>query len=134
MCPIQIIRNRKAVRQGWRCRYCRQPMWLKDVQGFAARHGLGLEQARLLQVTAEHLHPRGEGGRNSYANIAAACLYCNRMRHQAGEVLSPTDYASYVQDQLRSGGWHGIRILSLDARPPSPRPLPLTAIISDIRS
>jgi CubicO group peptidase (beta-lactamase class C family) len=109
-------------------------MWLKDVEDFAAHHGLSLEQARLLQVTAEHLHPRGEGGRNSYANIAAACLYCNRMRHQAGEVLSPTDYARYVQKQLRSGGWHGIRILPLDALPPSHRPLPLPPIISGIRS
>ena len=134
MCPIQIIRNRKAVRQRWRCRYCRQPMWLKDIEVFAARHGLSLERARLLQVTAEHLHPRGEGGRNSYANIAAACLYCNRMRHQAGEVLSPTDYACYVQYQLRRGGWHGIRILPLNAWPRGSQPPRFPPIISGIRS
>lgn len=133
MCQIQIIRNRKAIRQRWRCRYCRQPMWLKDMEGFATRHGLSIEQAGLLQVTAEHLHPRGEGGRNSYANIAAACLYCNRRRHQTGRVLSPADYARYVQDQLRSGGWHGIRIFPPDTSRPRPRP-PFPQIISDIRS
>lgn len=112
MCLIQTIRNHKAVRQNWRCIYCEQPMWLKNPEAFAARHGLSLERASLLQVTAEHLRPRSEGGRNSYSNIAAACLHCNRMRHQAAEVLSPEDYARYVRDQLRGGQWHGIRLVS----------------------
>lgn len=111
MCLIQTIRNHKAVRQHWRCLYCDQPMWCKDVEAFAARHGLSLEKASLLQVTAEHLRPRSEGGRNSYANIAAACLYCNRMRHQTGKQhLSAAAYTQYVRSELRLGRWHGIRI------------------------
>lgn len=118
MCLIQTIRNHKAVRQHWRCIYCDQPMWLKDLEAFAARHRLSSEQASLLQVTAEHLLPRCEGGRNSYANIAAACLHCNRMRHQAPEVLSPEAYARYVRSQLQGGQWHGIRLVSSAARGP----------------
>lgn len=110
MCPLQIIRNRKAVRQRWTCTYCRQPMWLRNAEGFARRHGLTREQAELLQVTAEHLRARCDGGRNSYANIAAACLYCNRMRHQLGDALSPSDYRQFVRDELRAGRWHGILI------------------------
>jgi hypothetical protein len=116
MCLIQTIRNHKAARQRWRCIYCEQPMWLKNPEAFSARHRLSLEKARLLQVTAEHLQPRCEGGRNRYANIAAACLHCNRMRHQAGEVLSPGDYARYVRGQLQGGQWHGIRLVSSVAR------------------
>lgn len=110
MCPIQIIRDRKAVRQRWSCTYCRQPMWRRNVEGFARRHGLMIDQAARLQVTAEHLRARRDGGRNSYANIAAACLYCNRMRHQRGGARSPADYGRYVRSKLRCGGWHGILI------------------------
>lgn len=117
MCPIQIIRNRKAVRQHWLCCYCRQPMWNKNIEMFAAHHNLIPEQASFLQVTAEHLRPRSDGGRNSYANIAAACLYCNRMRHQLGEILSPADYREYVRTQLLRGRWHGIRIRPIDTPP-----------------
>jgi len=110
MCPIQIIRNRKAVRQRWTCYYCRQPMWCRNVEGFAHRHKLPVAKAGLLQLTAEHLRARRDGGVNSYANIAAACLYCNRMRHQLGDVLSPAAYVQYVRSELRAGRWHGIVI------------------------
>ncbi|MGN6690502.1 MAG: HNH endonuclease [Sphingopyxis sp.] len=110
MCPLQIIRNRKAARQRWSCHYCRQPMWRTNLEGFARRHGLTRDQAELLQLTAEHLRARRDGGRNSYANIAAACLYCNRMRHQNGDALSAADYARFVRSELRGGRWHGILI------------------------
>lgn len=110
MCPLQIIRNRKAARQRWTCTYCRQPMWRTDPEDFARRHCLTMEQAALFQVTAEHLRARRDGGRNSYANIAAACLYCNRMRHQHGDALSPPDYRRFVRSELRAGRWHGIII------------------------
>ncbi len=111
MCLIQTIRNHKAVRQHWRCIYCDQPMWLKSPEAFAVRHKLTLEQALNLQLTAEHLRPRCEGGRHSYRNITAACLHCNRMRHQLGKQdLRPADYGSYVREELRLGRWHGIRI------------------------
>lgn len=114
MCPLQIIRNRKAVRQRWTCYYCRQPMWRRNIEDFARRHGLTMEQAALLQVTAEHLRARCDGGRNSYANIAAACLTCNRMRHQLGDALSPADYVRFVRGELRAGRWHRVRINPID--------------------
>lgn len=114
MCPLQIIRNRKAVRQRWNCHYCRQPMWRRNVEAFARRHGLTMEKAERLQVTAEHLRARRDGGRNSYANIAAACLYCNRMRHQLADTLSPADYRKFIRDELRAGRWHAITINSIE--------------------
>src|SRR3546814_12975241 len=43
-------------------------------------------------------------------NIAAACLYCNRKRHHARRILSPSDYRMKVRRQLRRGRWHGILI------------------------
>jgi hypothetical protein len=111
MCPIQKIRNHQAVRQRWRCYYCDQPMWCEKPEAFAARHGLTRDQASQLQLTAEHLRARCEGGRHSYRNIAAACLFCNRMRHQTGrQHLSPADYARYVRAELSLGRWHGISI------------------------
>jgi len=111
MCQLQIIRDRKAARQGWTCYYCRQPIWGTDPISFAAHHGLTLRQALLLQSTAEHLLPRCEGGRDRYDNMVAACLYCNRVRHKAATILSPDAYAAKVRRQLQRGGWHGIRIV-----------------------
>lgn len=104
------IRDRQAARQGWTCTYCEQPMWRRDPTTFAARHGLTMRQAMLLQVTAEHLLPRSDGGKDSYANIAAACHFCNLKRHKARTILSPPDYAQKVRRQLRRGRWHGIRL------------------------
>lgn len=85
-------------------------MWRRDPAAFAASHGLTIGQARLLQVTAEHLLPRSDGGKDSYANIAAACWYCNLKRHKARSTLSPAAYAIKVQGQLKRGCWHGIRL------------------------
>ena len=110
------IRDRQAARQGWTCYYCKQPMWRTDPRAFAERHGLTLPQAKLLQVTAEHLVPRCEGGADSDANVAAACRFCNLKRHQAKTALSPAAYARKVRRQLQAGRWHGLRLQ------PSPPP------------
>lgn len=111
---LQHIRDRRAAEQGWCCFYCRQPMWRNDPAAFAERYGLTLRRAQWLQVTAEHLAPRGEGGKDSAANIAAACHYCNIKRHKARVILSPADYAAKVRRQLAAGRWHGIRIDKLE--------------------
>jgi 5-methylcytosine-specific restriction endonuclease McrA len=116
---LQHIRDRKAAKQGWTCYYCEQPMWRRDPATFAARHGLTLRQAKLLQVTAEHLVPRSDGGKDSYRNVAAACRFCNIKRHKAHTILSPADYARKVRGQLRRGRWHGIRLVET-AWPSSP--------------
>lgn len=110
MCKLQKIRDRKAAVQGWTCYYCEQPMWKNDAVIFAARHGLSLPQAKLLQATAEHLLPRSEGGPDSAANIVAACRYCNIKRHKARTILSPVAYAQKVRRQLQRGRWHGLRL------------------------
>src|SRR3546814_15521567 len=105
MCRLQKIRERQADRQGWSCTYCEQPMWLSDPAAFAARHGLTLRQALLLQVTAEHLLPASDGGAAAEANIPAACLYCNRKRHHARRILSPSDSRMKVRRTLPPGGY-----------------------------
>lgn len=112
MCRLQKIRERQADRQGWSCTYCEQPMWRSDPAAFAALHGLTLRQALLLQLTAEHLLPASDGGADEEPNIAAACLYCNRKRHHARNILAPEAYRRKVRRQLRRGGWHGIRLVT----------------------
>ncbi|WP_367620475.1 HNH endonuclease [Pseudomonas sp. CAN1] len=81
-------------------------MWLSSRKKFAQKHGLTLKQTIPYRATAEHLHPRGEGGRNTHANIAAACTFCNSRRHMSPEVLSPVAYAEFVQKEMARGAWH----------------------------
>ncbi|USI76530.1 HNH endonuclease [Sphingopyxis sp. USTB-05] len=83
-------------------------MWKDNPAAFAAKNGITLRQARLLQVTAEHLTPRADGGCDSDKNIVAACVYCNISRHKGRDVLSPDAYASKVRRQLQLGRWHGL--------------------------
>src|SRR3546814_19295206 len=106
MCRLKKIRNRKAASQSWSCYYCEQPIWKDNPVAFAAKHNITIRQARLLQTTAEHLVPRGEGGLDSDTNIVAACFYCNIRRHKCRTVLSPATYAIKVRDPLRSGRGH----------------------------
>lgn len=98
-------RRAAAISQGFLCRYCHLPMWEVDLQSFASRYGLSSRQAMLLRCTAEHLRARQEGGGRGRTNIAAACLYCNALRHRARTPLSPEAYATYVQRRLACGRW-----------------------------
>ena len=111
MGKLQRNRDRQGEGQGWICTYCEQPMWRRDPAAFAAHHGLTLRQALLLQATAEHLLPAGEGGKDVHENIVAACFYCNRKRHQARNILSPLAHMKKVRRQLRRGRWHGIQLI-----------------------
>ena len=79
-------------RQGGRCFYCGQPMWLANRRKFAAENGLTLSQARQRRCTAEHLIPRCEGGREERDNIVAACRECNEERGQCKTTPSPAQW------------------------------------------
>ena len=104
-----VVRLRQAAfsLQNGRCLYCDSLMWLDDAGDFATRHRLSRRQARWLQATAEHLVARCDGGGNA-DNIAAACRWCNWMRHRRripSQAPSPTAYQSLVKRRLAQGKW-----------------------------
>ncbi len=104
------LRTHAFQAQHGRCYYCGCPMWINDIASFAHAHGLTIGQARLLRATAEHLTARQDGGRDSAANIAAACSFCNLQRHNRRDALDPDAYARHVAARLAAGRWHGIRV------------------------
>lgn len=60
-------RKRRLLKlQGGMCYYCRKSLTMKT-------------------ATIEHLTPRARGGKNSFDNLAAACLECN---HRQGVILN----------------------------------------------
>ncbi|MFC5576922.1 HNH endonuclease [Lysobacter niabensis] len=73
---------------------------------FAARFGISTNQARRFQCTAEHLLARQDGGTNHAANIAAACLHCNRRRRRHFKFKDCKAYRRYVQARVAAGTWH----------------------------
>lgn len=84
--------------QAGRCYYCGLPMWTQDPLSFARQYGITPRQAKRLQCTAEHLKARQDGGEDSFANLVAACLYCNQMRHRYKKVApTPDRYRNRVQ-------------------------------------
>jgi 5-methylcytosine-specific restriction endonuclease McrA len=106
--PTKLARPRAkafASQQGL-CIYCRKPVWLSDIAAFSTRYSLTTRQARWFQCTAEHLTARQDGGGDSTDNIAAACLFCNRGRHQRKTPKSVSDYLHYVQSRIARGGWN----------------------------
>jgi 5-methylcytosine-specific restriction endonuclease McrA len=97
--------------QGGRCAYCGVVMWMADCAAFANRHGLTMRLARRLQCTAEHLKPRQDGGRNSFDNIAAACLACNLRRHaRRGTTPTPEEYRAVVRNRVAKRAWHPTQV------------------------
>jgi 5-methylcytosine-specific restriction endonuclease McrA len=94
-----------AEQQGYRCWYCGFPMWDADASGFAQRHGLTRRQAALLRCTAEHLTARQDGGTDRADNIVAACLSCNRLRHQRRKALTPESLRARVTARIGRGRW-----------------------------
>ncbi len=103
---LQTLRTRAAMRQHFRCIYCRLPVWTGDPQPLMRQFQLTPKEARSLQCTAEHLTARCDGGTDSADNIAAACLHCNRTRHLRAKPLDLTAYQALVQRRLGRGGWH----------------------------
>ena len=101
-----LLRKSAYSAQHGLCCYCGTVMWTRNIQAFARAHNISLAQARLLQCTAEHLHPRNDGGDNSPENVAAACWYCNTKRHKRKSPLSPEQYRQHVMNRVKAGAWH----------------------------
>lgn len=104
---IATLRERAYQRQNCRCCYCGLPMVLhSDLPSFADRLGIRPSGAQALLCTAEHLEARCDGGRDSQANIAAACVTCNQRRHRMRPAPTPDAYRAIVQVQMKNGCWH----------------------------
>ena len=93
-------------RQSGRCYYCGLPMWLRDPHELADRIARRPPALGALRCTAEHLLARQDGGRDGAGNIAAACLCCNRRRHQRKRAVEPSLFRTYVRNRLWRGKWH----------------------------
>jgi 5-methylcytosine-specific restriction endonuclease McrA len=109
---LKTIRNYQYAKQHGKCYYCLQPMWLTDCAGFASLHGVSLRQASLLQATAEHLHARQHGGKDTEENVVAACRFCNFYRHRDRPHAAPAPerFKQRVRARMNAGGWHQMRL------------------------
>ena len=87
--PISRLRSLAFHKQGGLCYYCDLPMFEIDSTEFCSRWNLTTRQAKQFLCTAEHLVPRCEGGKDSRANIVAACWRCNQTRHRRKDPPSP---------------------------------------------
>jgi 5-methylcytosine-specific restriction endonuclease McrA len=105
MKALKNLRRKKMFEQGGRCFYCDLPMWdeAPDLCLPVSCKSGGLP--KILQCTAEHLHPRSEGGGNTADNIVAACLYCNNLRHRRKRPMSPEAHRAHVRQRMAAGRW-----------------------------
>ncbi|WP_223468100.1 HNH endonuclease [Massilia soli] len=83
-------------------------MWLTGSDDFARSHRLPPRLARYLQCTAEHLMARRDDGSDTVTNVVAACLWCNRMRHQGRAKKAPEAliYKAQVSRLVALRRWH----------------------------
>ncbi|HIQ41740.1 restriction endonuclease [Pseudomonas sp. REST10] len=109
MNTVQKLRQTAFILQNGSCYYCGLDMWVDSVETFADMHRITIEQAELFRCTAEHLEARQDGGENTEINIAAACLYCNRHRHQRrAKPMRPEIYKHFVRTRVRNNNWHPV--------------------------
>lgn len=110
-CPRKFVlskkpRNAAFAYQNGLCFYCRNPMWLSDIEAFARRHSITLKQARHLQCTGEHLTPHSDGGKTDFRSIVIACKLCNIKRHQRKDPSEPKTYSAFVKRRLERAAWN----------------------------
>ena len=113
---LQTKRARAYNSQKGLCFYCDTFMWLNDPDEVRQKYQVSRRALSLIQCTAEHLHARSDGGRNSHSNIVAACWYCNVTRHRRRRPLNAVKYREHVQRRIRAHRWHipKFRKLSLE--------------------
>lgn len=105
---LQKHRHQAYLRQSFCCYYCALPMWEDDPAQFNMRYGVGPRKAKHLRCTAEHLVAQRDGGGEDELNIAAACLWCNRMRHRGrpDKAPDPEKYKRRVTKLIEQRRWH----------------------------
>ena len=74
MGKLSNIRRTKMLAQGGRCYYCDLPMWDPELDNAVPEICRAPAMRKYLRCTAEHLHPRSDGGADAPANIVAACI------------------------------------------------------------
>ena len=105
MKALKNLRRKKMLAQGGRCFYCGLPMWDEALDPCLPVTCRAAGLPKILRCTAEHLHPRSEGGANTADNIVAACLFCNNSRHRRKRPLSPEAHRAHVQQRMAAGRW-----------------------------
>ena len=113
------FRNSAAQSQNWLCFYCGLPMGGK---GSPYAKAVTSEKKRLL-VTAEHLHARQDGGKDSKINITAAHTICNWRRHRRKIPMAPLKFVAYVRLRIEKSRWFDRNDLKLliEAHPRHPQ-------------
>ena len=101
---IQSLRRQAHERQAGRCYYCGVRMWLVSLEELPGVPTTAA--AAKLRCTAEHLVAQAEGGRDTPANIAAACAHCNHTRHKRKVPPEPAAYRQQVRRRVERGAWH----------------------------
>ena len=109
MTSIPNLRKSAFTQQNGKCFYCGFSMWQDSAESFAKQHGITVKQARHFQCTAEHLQARQDGGKDVAGNIAAACFFCNQIRHKRSKPMVPEQYQKHVGKRVSKGRWHSAR-------------------------
>lgn len=110
---IQNARQKAFNKQAGHCFYCGLRMWQHSPDELVNECGLSAAQAKRLQCTAEHLRARCNGGRNTLANIVAACAHCNHTRHLHPNPPIPSVYREEVRARISRGKWHHPEVVEL---------------------
>jgi hypothetical protein len=110
--PTRIVKYRQKAfsEQAGRCYYCMVPVWDHSPEAFTSLHSISRRLAPLLRCTAEHLHPKGAGGRDTASNIVAACAFCNQTRHRARIPLEPMAFLRRVRSRMMKRRWHSAAV------------------------
>lgn len=115
---IRKLRHQAFVRQSGRCCYCTLPIWEGNPAEFTARYCVSLRKAKYLLCTAEHLIAQKDGGSDTAQNVAAACSWCNHMRHfrRQDKAPSPEKYKNRVTQLIAKRQWHpAIELCQMDS-------------------
>lgn len=107
---LRKLRQQAYKNQHGYCFYCSFPMWVEDATSFAQVHEIPERLARYLKCTAEHLLARQDRGQDTAANVVAACVWCNRMRHRGrpSNAPNPERYMRDVTRHVALGRWHPV--------------------------
>lgn len=123
------LRRQAFEKQNCRCFYCQLPMWEANQEQFAIEHGIPVRLTKHLKCTAEHLVAQQDKGRDTLENIAAACQWCNRLRHKGrpDKAPDPATYKSWVRKMVQQGKWHPVAASLRQAIAPQAIGLPPSA-------
>lgn len=103
------FRIRAYSAQKGRCIWCGCLMWepaLEALPAYEARTGWAIAHPGFVKCTAEHLTPRSDGGRTAAVNIAAACSWCNQVRHRRMKDLTVEAYRALALLRVKQRRWN----------------------------